>query len=89
MGFSKVASDQIKLRVSRRKLMLTTVVAKMQPVSTGVIVHLDVVDAMRNLGCVSQAAQPLSILRSICRKIQNDSHPSPKNAASRDRDRKL
>lgn len=46
MRRSKVASDQIELRVSRRKLMLTTVVAKMQPVSTGVIVHLDVVDAM-------------------------------------------
>lgn len=37
MRRSKVASDQIELRVSRRKLMLTTVVAKMQPVSTGVI----------------------------------------------------
>ena len=46
MWRSKVASDQIELRVSRRELMLATVVAKMQPVSTGVIVHLDVVDAM-------------------------------------------
>ena len=46
MWRSKVASDQFELRVSRRELMLVTEVAKMQPVSTGVIVHLDVVDAM-------------------------------------------
>ncbi|MNH26371.1 hypothetical protein D3C79_864230 [compost metagenome] len=46
---AKVASDQIELRVSRRKLMCGAVVAKMQPVSTGVIVHLDVMDTMRNL----------------------------------------
>jgi len=59
--------------------MFTAVVAKMQPVSTGIIVDLDVVDEMWNLGCVSQVAQPLSILSSVCRKIQNDSHSSPKD----------
>ncbi|MNN58549.1 hypothetical protein D3C81_1736030 [compost metagenome] len=56
--------------------MCGAVVAKMQPVSTGVIVHLDVMDTMRNLGCISQVTQPLSILRSISGKIQNHSHAS-------------
>ena len=75
----KVACDQIELRIGRRKFMFATVVAKLQPVSTGVIVDLKVVDAVCNLGCIRQVAQPLSVLRCIGRKIQNHSRSSPQH----------
>jgi hypothetical protein len=39
----KVASDQIELRICRRKLMFGAAVAPMQPASTYVLVHLKVV----------------------------------------------
>ncbi len=53
---TKVAVNQLKLRISRGELMFPALIATMQSASTGVIVHLDVVDTMRNLGSVSQAA---------------------------------
>lgn len=74
---TKVPSDQIKPRISRGKLMFRTLIAKMQPGTTGVIVHFNVVDTMGNPSGVRQPAQPVSVLRRIGRKIQDHRHASP------------
>ncbi|KGI91163.1 hypothetical protein MD26_22125 [Pseudomonas sp. H2] len=75
IGRLKVAGDQIKLCVGRSKFMFGTAVTNMQSASTDIVVYLDVVNAMGNLGRVSQAPQPLPILESVGREIQDDCHP--------------
>ena len=75
IGRLKVTGDQIKLSVGRSKFMFSTAVTNMQSASTDIVVYLDVVNAMGNVGRVSQAPQPLPILESVGREIQDDSHP--------------
>ena len=50
-----MASDQVKLGISGGKIMVTSGIARMQARTTGGIVQIQVMQAVRHLGCLGQA----------------------------------
>lgn len=56
VGCTKVARDQVEFSISGCEVMLATGIPVVQPATAGVVVHLNVVNTVRDFRSVSQAA---------------------------------